>query len=167
MVPRLERGTTDIPGGGTLRLIGRGDEFSIMLGGNELMNSRLSGSEEALAALACARVMGRARAAVLIGGLGMGFTLRAALAALAPDARVVVAEIGTLTTAIAIITDSRRGPSRAATPIARSRPGTASMMSTRRMMTLSTQPPKAPATSPSSSPTVAPSVSDTTPTSSE
>lgn len=83
-----------MPGGaGELRLKQRGEEFSIMLGTNELMNSRLSGSEEALAHLSCARIAGRARPHVLIGGLGMGFTLRAALAALGADARVTVAEL--------------------------------------------------------------------------
>jgi spermidine synthase len=56
------------------------------------MNSRLSGSEEALATLTCARLL-TPRPHVLIGGLGMGFTLRAALAALGPDARVTVAEL--------------------------------------------------------------------------
>jgi spermidine synthase len=57
------------------------------------MNSRLSGSEEALAGLACARLGARPAPRILIGGLGMGFTLRAALSALAPDASVVVAEL--------------------------------------------------------------------------
>jgi spermidine synthase len=64
-----------------------------MLGTNELMNSRLSGSEEALATLSCARLAGRASPALLIGGLGMGCTLRAALSALGPDARITVAEL--------------------------------------------------------------------------
>jgi spermidine synthase len=71
----------------------RGGEFSIMLGDNELMNSRVSGSETALAGLACAKLEGRPRPHILIGGLGMGFTLRAALAALGPEARVTVAEL--------------------------------------------------------------------------
>ncbi|HEY0413974.1 MAG TPA: spermidine synthase [Allosphingosinicella sp.] len=93
MLPRHTLDTAPIPGGGELRLVRRGDEYSIMLGANELMNSRRSGSEEALARLACAKLGKRARARVLIGGLGMGFTLRAALAALGPDAEVVVAEI--------------------------------------------------------------------------
>ena len=57
-----------------------------MLGSNELMNSRLSGSEEALARLSCQRIRGRRAAQLLIGGLGMGFTLRAALAELEGDA---------------------------------------------------------------------------------
>nr|WP_210325179.1 hypothetical protein [Mesorhizobium silamurunense] len=71
----------------------RGAEFSIMLGTNELMNSRLSGSEEALARLSCERIAGRRQPKILIGGLGMGFTLRAALAALGGDAAVTVAEL--------------------------------------------------------------------------
>lgn len=83
-----------IPGGrGSLRLMRRGAEFSIMLGDNELMNSRLSGSEQALATLSCDRLRSRLRPRILIGGLGMGFTLRAALMALDPEAQVVVAEL--------------------------------------------------------------------------
>ena len=64
-----------------------------MLGANELMNSRLSGSEEALAKLSCDKIAGRKQAKILVGGLGMGFTLRAALAALGSDTSVVVAEL--------------------------------------------------------------------------
>jgi spermidine synthase len=71
----------------------RGSEYSIMLGSNELMNSRLSGSEEALASIACERLAGVRRPVLLIGGLGMGFTLRAALAALGAEARIVVVEL--------------------------------------------------------------------------
>ncbi|HEV7439864.1 MAG TPA: spermidine synthase [Methylobacterium sp.] len=94
MIPWQHLDTAEIPGGGgTLRLLQRGTEFSIQLGQNELMNSRLSGSEQALADLACARIGARPGARLLIGGLGMGFTLRAALAALRPDARIVVAEL--------------------------------------------------------------------------
>lgn len=64
-----------------------------MAGATELMNSRLSGSEEALASLSIDRLGGRAAPALLIGGLGMGFTLRAALEALGPAAKVTVAEL--------------------------------------------------------------------------
>jgi spermidine synthase len=71
----------------------RGDEFSIMLGANQLMSSRLSGSEEALATLAIEKIRARERPRILIGGLGMGFTLRAALAALGSKAQIVVAEL--------------------------------------------------------------------------
>lgn len=71
----------------------RGGEFSIMLGANELMNSRLGGSEEALARLACDRIGSRVRPHLLIGGLGMGFTLRAALSGLGARATIDVAEL--------------------------------------------------------------------------
>ena len=71
----------------------RGAEFSIMSGSIELMNSRLSGSEEALATLAADRIGDRPQARILIGGLGMGFTLRAALAAFGPDVQMLVAEL--------------------------------------------------------------------------
>ena len=94
MIPRVLIDTADIPGSKeTLRLIQRGAEFSIMLGANELMNSRLSGSEEALANMACIKLRSIAAPRVLIGGLGMGFTLRAALAALNGDAQISVAEL--------------------------------------------------------------------------
>jgi spermidine synthase len=93
MIPWSLVDTAQVPGGGELRLKQRGAEFSIMLGQNELMNSRLSGSEEALATIACERIRDRKVPRVLIGGLGMGFTLRAALAALGPVARIVVAEL--------------------------------------------------------------------------
>jgi spermidine synthase len=94
MIPWEDLDSAPVPDGHEpLRLKRRGNEFSIMLGANELMNSRLSGSEEALATLSSARLVGRPRPTILIGGLGMGFTLRAALAALGPDARVVVAEL--------------------------------------------------------------------------
>ena len=71
----------------------RGAEFSIMSGSIELMNSRLSGSEEALATLAADRIGDRPQARILIGGLGMGFTLRAALATFGPDVQMLVAEL--------------------------------------------------------------------------
>ena len=93
MIPRELAGVAMIPGGDELRLFRRGADFMIVLGRNELMNSRMSGSEEALATLACARLRGRQQPHLLIGGYGMGFTLRAALAALPADARVTVAEL--------------------------------------------------------------------------
>jgi spermidine synthase len=94
MIPWILLDTAQVPGGGgELRLKRRGAEFAIMLDNNELMNSRLSGSEEALATIACERVRGRKAPRILIGGLGMGFTLRAALGALGPDAIIVVAEL--------------------------------------------------------------------------
>ena len=93
MLPWILIDTAQIPGGGALKLKRRGSEFSIMLGDNELMNSRLSGSEEALATLSAARIKHRPAPHVLIGGLGMGFTLRAALAALDASAQIEVAEL--------------------------------------------------------------------------
>jgi len=93
-------------GSGDLRLKQRGGEFSIMLGSNELMNSRLSGSEEALAKLTCERLGPSPRVRMLIGGLGMGFTLRAALSHLPPDAEVEV-EVAEL---IPAVVDWARGP---------------------------------------------------------
>jgi spermidine synthase len=94
MIPWVQLDSAKIPGGSEeLRLKRRGSEFSIMLGANELMNSRLSGSEEALARLSCTKIRDRRQPKMLIGGLGMGFTLRAALSELASDATVVVAEI--------------------------------------------------------------------------
>lgn len=83
-----------IPGGsGELHLYKRGGEFSIRRGSRELMNSRTHGSEDALAELTCARIAGCRRPRLLIGGLGMGYTLGAALARLPSDARIVVAEL--------------------------------------------------------------------------
>lgn len=93
MVPRVLLDTASLPGGGALRLVQRGNEYSIMLGAEELMNSRRTGSEAALARLACAALGARPRPRVLIGGLGLGFTLRAALPLLPPDAEIVVAEL--------------------------------------------------------------------------
>jgi spermidine synthase len=94
MIPWVKIDTASIPGtDGELRLMRRGAEFSIMLGTNELMNSRLSGSEAALATLAARKIEAVEKPHVLIGGLGMGFTLRAALAVLGPDARIAVAEL--------------------------------------------------------------------------
>lgn len=94
MIPWTQIDLAPIPDGdGDLRLKRRGTEFSIMLGANELMNSRISGSEEALARLSCERLRGTRRPTVLIGGLGMGFTLRATLSELGNDARIIVAEL--------------------------------------------------------------------------
>src|SRR3954468_3968483 len=94
MIPWKQIGTASVPGSEVeLRLMQRGAEFSMKLGQNELMSSRLSGSEEALATLACRRLEAVKAPHLLIGGLGMGFTLRAALAVLGPKARITVAEL--------------------------------------------------------------------------
>ena len=86
-------GTAQVPGGDELRLYRRGDDFIIAIDRNELMSSRMSGSEEALATMTCDRLRSTKAASLLIGGYGMGFTLRAALATLGPDAKIAVAEL--------------------------------------------------------------------------
>ncbi len=87
--------TVQIPGnGGELQLSQRDTEFSIsIVGEGVLMSSRAHGSEDALAQLTCSKIAGRSRPRVLIGGLGMGFTLAAALHHLGNNAEVVVAEL--------------------------------------------------------------------------
>ena len=87
-----------------MRLFRRGNDFMIVLDRNELMNSRMSGSEEALAVMTCERLANGSPPHLLIGGYGMGFTLRAALAVLGADARVTVAEL------VPEIIDWARGP---------------------------------------------------------
>src|ERR1700688_4708024 len=94
MIPWLQIDTASVPGADVeLRVMHRGAEFSMMLGPSELIKGRLSGSEEALATLACKRIEAVKRPQLLIGGVGMGFTLRAALAAVGAEARIVVAEL--------------------------------------------------------------------------
>jgi spermidine synthase len=102
-----ELGLADIPNnGGQLKLSQRDQEFSIRLSGvrGELMNSRVHGSEEALAELGCAGLKTSAGAHVLVGGLGMGFTLAAALKAVSATATVTVAEL------IPEVVEWNRGP---------------------------------------------------------
>jgi spermidine synthase len=81
------------PDGTVLQLVRRDDEYVILAGGQHLMSSRMHGSEESLAALGCRQAGALSQPAVLIGGLGMGFTLRAALKRLPAAATVVVAEL--------------------------------------------------------------------------
>ena len=105
MIPWETLATAAVPGAAaTLKLMRRGGEYSIRLDAAELMNSRFSGSERALAELACAAVAARPAPRLLIGGLGMGFTLNAALAALGPAARIEVAEL------IPAVVEWARGP---------------------------------------------------------
>ena len=93
MIPLEHLDTAQVPGGAELRLMRRGGDFMITLDRTELMNSRMSGSEEALATMTAERLAGRKGQHWLVGGYGMGFTLRAALAVLGPDARLTVAEL--------------------------------------------------------------------------
>jgi|SRR5690554_153607 len=96
MKPLLKLATASIPdNGGELILYRREDEFSIRLSGvrGELMNSRVYNSEQELAKLGCAHIHDKPRAQVLVGGLGMGYTLAAALACVSANSRVTVAEL--------------------------------------------------------------------------
>lgn len=102
-----ELGRALIPNnGGELKLSRRGEEYSIRLSGirGELMNSRVHGSEEALAELGCVRLESLATARVLVGGMGMGFTLAAALRSVPASAQVTVAEL------IPDVVEWNRGP---------------------------------------------------------
>jgi spermidine synthase len=86
----LDRGRTS--DGGELALCQRGERFALRIDGQELMHSNSHGSEERLAVHACAALSGKPGARVLVGGLGMGFTARAALDLLPADAELVVVE---------------------------------------------------------------------------
>jgi spermidine synthase len=90
--------------GTDLKLVRRSNEYIILANGRSLMSSRMHGSEEALATFACRRARTLDQPGVLIGGLGMGFTLRAALDLLPPDAKVVVAEL------VPAVAEWNRGP---------------------------------------------------------
>ena len=81
--------------GAELRLYQRDNEFSIKADNLELMNSKVHGSEDALAKLACEKITNNPEVRVLIGGLGLGYTVRAALNELKADAEVIVAENAT------------------------------------------------------------------------
>jgi spermidine synthase len=97
-------GQTRTPEGADMRLMRRGGEYIILANGKSLMSSRMHGSEEALATLACRRARTAAEPCVLVGGLGMGFTLRATLDLLPPAATVVVAEL------VPAVVEWNRGP---------------------------------------------------------
>jgi spermidine synthase len=103
MLPRETLATAQIPGGDTLTLVSHGRDFVIMLGRDELMGTRMRFSEEQLAELTLAQ-LSAARPRVLIGGYGMGFTFRAALAHLPEGGSVTVAEV------VPEILDWARGP---------------------------------------------------------
>ena len=94
MIPWEEIDQSEIPGQeGELTLMKRGTEFSIRISGTELMNSRLHGSEDALAVLACRRIARRSDRRILIGGLGMGYTLAATLKQSGPDTHIILSEL--------------------------------------------------------------------------
>lgn len=93
MIPWEVLGRARAPGGSEMVLRRRGHEYSIRIDGIDLMVSRQHASEEALAELGCAFLKGKPKACVLVGGLGLGYSLRAVLDRVAPSATVVVAEI--------------------------------------------------------------------------
>jgi spermidine synthase len=93
VTPRELVGIAEVPGGPPLRLFKRGGDFMIVLDRNELMSTRQRGSEIALGTMTCDRLAGRPAPHLLVGGYGMGFTLRALLERLGGDARVTVAEL--------------------------------------------------------------------------
>ncbi|HVF84135.1 MAG TPA: spermidine synthase [Sphingomicrobium sp.] len=104
MIPRELLATARIPGGAEMKLFRRGDDHTIMVDRDELMSTRMSGSEEALATMTADRLGPRPKQHWLIGGYGMGFTLRAALRVLSGDAKITVAEL------VPEIVDWARGP---------------------------------------------------------
>jgi spermidine synthase len=93
MKPREIVGRAKTPDGRPVELAREGERYVIRVGGQVLMTSATYGSEQAMATVAAEHIGGRPRARVLIGGLGMGFTLRAALGSFAADARITVAEL--------------------------------------------------------------------------
>jgi spermidine synthase len=95
---------TSTPDGDDMRLVKRDDEYVIWVNGRTLMSSRMHGSEEALATAACGHLRHVSQARVLVGGLGMGFTLAATLGLLPADAIVTVAEL------VPAVVEWNRGP---------------------------------------------------------
>jgi len=94
VIPWEEIGRVKIPGHeGEITLLKRGSEFSIRTTGAELMNSRVHGSEDALAELALRRIKQRSGLRILVGGLGMGYTLAAALGRSQPGTHITVSEL--------------------------------------------------------------------------
>jgi spermidine synthase len=93
MKPRIKIATARTPDGGEMVLYQHDSDFAIEINGQDLMNSRHHESELALARLGCAHLDGRKAPKILIGGLGMGYTLRQALDMLSSDAQVVVGEL--------------------------------------------------------------------------
>jgi spermidine synthase len=93
MKPRVKIASARTPDGGEMLLYRHDRDFLIELDGEDLMLSRHHESELELARLGCAHLAGRKAPSILIGGLGMGYTLRQALDMLSPDAKVVVGEL--------------------------------------------------------------------------
>ena len=103
MLPRETLAVAQIPGGDTLTLVSHGRDFIVMIGSDELMGTRMQFSEEQLAVLTLERLKAT-KPRILIGGYGLGFTYRAALARLKEGGRVTVVEV------VPDILDWARGP---------------------------------------------------------
>ncbi len=97
-------GATRTPDGSDMNLTVRDGEYVILVNGKTLMSSRLHGSEEALARAACQNLADKRAPNVLVGGLGMGYTLRATLDLLSADASVTIAEL------VPAVIEWNRGP---------------------------------------------------------
>ena len=93
MKPQIILATAQTPDGGKMELYQHDHDFLIKINGQELMNSRHHESEQELARLGCANLSSRRAPRVLIGGLGMGYTLRQTLDMLGPTAHVLVSEL--------------------------------------------------------------------------
>ena len=93
MKPRIKLASALTPDGGEMVLYQHGRDFYIMINGLDLMNSRQHESELDLARFGCAHLTGRKAPSILIGGLGMGYTLRQALNILDPNAEILVGEL--------------------------------------------------------------------------
>jgi spermidine synthase len=104
MIPRVVLGESMTPDGAPLTLTREGVSLVVRVAGVPLMSSRVHGSEEAMAEVGCAGLAERAGVRVLVGGLGLGYTLRAVLDALAADAEVLVAEL------LPVLVQWNRGP---------------------------------------------------------
>lgn len=104
MLPWTLLDSAPVPGGEEMRLLRRGSEYSIRVGNYELMSSRSHGSEDELASRALARLRDPRNARVLVGGMGMGFTLAAVLRELGPRGEAVVAEL------VGAVVEWHRGP---------------------------------------------------------
>jgi spermidine synthase len=104
VIPWENLGEGRTPSGQKLTLHRRGEEFSIRIDREELMNSRQHGSEDSLSTMGCEHLVKTPKARVLIGGLGLGYTLRAALDVLGRDAEVEVAEL------VSAVVEWNRGP---------------------------------------------------------
>ena len=109
MTPLVLIDVAEVPGGPPLRLFQRGGDFMILLERNELMSTRMHGSEVALGTMTCDRLGSHPAPHLLIGGYGMGYTLRAVLGQLGAQARVTVVEL------VPGIIDWARGPMAAVT----------------------------------------------------